>query len=168
MDWSLEKFPEFPEDGNPLTPFTNQMIRNHNALIDRSIAVRGALANLPVNEDDTITVPIVNRTGVTPTFEALMEVRAERRRQDEQWGEQNHPYRSPLSGRDGFLDLAEEWKRTNAARVDAGSLSWDGILLEEVFEALAEENKDRRIEELIQVAAVAVAMVEAIRRGGTT
>lgn len=98
---------------------------------------------------------------------ALKQVLGERNRQDKQWGEQNHPYRCSLSGRDGFLDVAEEWKRINAARVDAGTLAWDGILLEEAFEALAEDDDDARIEELTQVAAVAVAMIEAIRRGGT-
>jgi hypothetical protein len=98
----------------------------------------------------------------------LAGVNAERKRQDERWGEQNHPYVAHHTGRDWLIDAAESWKRANAARVEHGALAWDGILLEEVFEALAEVDAERRIEELTQVAAVAVAMIEAIRRGGTT
>ncbi|GLY55369.1 hypothetical protein [Lentzea sp. NBRC 102530] len=99
---------------------------------------------------------------------ALKQVHEERARQDARWGEQNHPYRSPLTGLDWCRDSVEYWQAANAVRVEIGQLAWDGILLEEVFEALAEQDSDRRIEELTQVAAVAVAMIEAIKRGGTT
>ena len=47
-----------------------------------------------------------------------------------------------------------------------GAHSWDAILLEEVFEALAEADPVRRRAELVQVAAVAAAEIEAIDRFG--
>ena len=42
----------------------------------------------------------------------------------------------------------------------AGTITWTDILLEEVFEALAETDPARLREELVQVAAVALAIVE--------
>jgi hypothetical protein len=41
-----------------------------------------------------------------------------------------------------------------------GPITWDVVLLEEVYEALTERKPDRQVEELIQVAAVALAMAE--------
>jgi malonyl CoA-acyl carrier protein transacylase len=43
-------------------------------------------------------------------------------------------------------------------------VTWEHILTEEHYEAMAEEDPTRLREELIQVAAVAVAWVEAIDR----
>ena len=48
--------------------------------------------------------------------------------------------------------------------MESGAHSWDAILLEEVFEALAESDPVRRRAELVQVAAVAAAEIEAIDR----
>ena len=75
----------------------------------------------------------------------LREVEFERKLQDKKWGEQNHP-----------------------------QMDWLGILAEEFGEAAKECNEFhfrqiRRIElreELIQVAAVAVAMIESLDRNG--
>ena len=73
--------------------------------------------------------------------EAVLDlVRTERMQQDSKWGEQNHP-----------------------------DLYWLGILMEEVGEAsraIIEGRgwEEKRDNELIQVAAVAVAWIEAIRR----
>lgn len=75
----------------------------------------------------------------TPTDNVLEEVRRERKRQDDKWGEQNHP---------------AEW--------------WFVILSEELGEvarALFEADLDQYRKEAVQVAAVAVAMVEALDRG---
>lgn len=101
----------------------------------------------------------------------LAQVAVERLRQDVKWGEQNHP---DLGGvaffgakRTIFAGDAEFWKKENAARAERDQLGWDGILLEEVFEALAEEDPAALREELLQVAAVAVAWVEAIDRRTT-
>ena len=43
-----------------------------------------------------------------------------------------------------------------------GALAWADILMEEVVEALAESDTERVVQELIQVAAVAVATIESI------
>lgn len=93
------------------------------------------------------------------------EVVAERLAQDRRWGEQNHP--SAGRGRVfdcGIAAYADSWKQENAAREAGGCLAWDGILLEEVFEALAEGDPKLLRKELIQVAAVAVAWVECLDR----
>ena len=94
-------------------------------------------------------------------------VHDEIRAQDDKWGQQDHPI---LHGASGWMDLGEYqrearvWQRRNDYRVESGTLSWDGILLEEVYEALCETNPQALEVELIQVAAVAVQMVMALRR----
>jgi len=106
------------------------------------------------------------------------DVRAERARQDQKWGEQNHPDGTgattyPLNGDHHDLyataeSWAEElatWSQTetdHAART--GTVSWRHILLEEVFEALAEDDPAKLRAELVQVAAVAQQWAEAIDR----
>lgn len=118
----------------------------------------------------------------TPAELIAVEVLAERDRQDRKWGEQDHPdgtgsSTTPLSLIDehlpttsGFADLAEAWEfrtaaeaATSAAARD-GKVSWRDILLEEVFEALAEVEASKLRAELVQVAAVAQAWVRAIDR----
>lgn len=100
----------------------------------------------------------------------LAEVKEERERQHEKWGEQDHPdycsdwRNSPEYARGENLIRANNWKLENARRVAEGSISWDGILLEEVFEALSEEDPARLREELVQSSAVITAWVEAIDR----
>jgi hypothetical protein len=98
------------------------------------------------------------------TANVLVEVSVERALQDEQWGEQNHPSIFGESARRSYEHRAAHWKRINDARAADGSVCWDGILLEEVFEALAEEDPAARRAELLQVAAVCVAEIECIDR----
>lgn len=96
------------------------------------------------------------------TSKVLSEIHAERENQDARWGEQNHP-----SSGDNvalFAKKADHWKQINDARATMETLTWDGILLEEVFEALSEIDPLLRREELLQVAAVAAAEVECIDR----
>jgi hypothetical protein len=95
------------------------------------------------------------------TDRVLSEVLAERIRQDGRWGEQNH--------RDGTgsitqvleADKAREGCKAAFARGDG---TWMHVLIEEVFEAVAEEDPGKVRAELVQVAAVAVAWIEAIDR----
>lgn len=82
-------------------------------------------------------------------------------RQHETWGVQNHPDGTGLTGDD---ELAETVKRFNAEMVRTGNLTWRDILWEEVREAFAESDPDRLIEELEQVAAVAVSWIDAVKR----
>jgi hypothetical protein len=90
----------------------------------------------------------------------LAAVAAERRRQDARWGEQNHPDGA------GPAYAAEATRRRDECEQAAasGTLTWRHILLEEVAEAGAEQEPKRLREELIQVAAVAVAWAQAIDR----
>lgn len=97
---------------------------------------------------------------------ALYGVEQEVKRQVELWGVQSHPYRYDNIN-DNATDYtwrAEEWKTRNANRVRFEGVSWSGVLLEEVFEALAESDHDPQIEELEQVAAVAISMILDLRR----
>jgi hypothetical protein len=94
-------------------------------------------------------------TDFTP--EVLADVAEERVRQHEKWGPQHHE--------DGTLESfnaeASIWRRYNDMSVaTSGDTDWKGILLEEVYEALAETDIEKLRTELIQVAAVAVAWVE--------
>lgn len=108
-----------------------------------------------------------------PTSGVLAEIGTERRRQDKKWGEQNHPDGTggqPLRLTEVNLDLrtGEELALIFRARCQrlsaAGEVTWRDVLLEEVFEALAETDRERLRTELIQIAAVAVQWVEAIER----
>ncbi|MBG0830546.1 hypothetical protein HS041_22550 [Planomonospora sp. ID67723] len=95
-------------------------------------------------------------------------IRAERARQLVKFGPQNHPDRDPLENNHaegveyGFH--AQRWKEINAQRAQDGRTAWDGILLEEVYEALTETDPAKLREELIQVAAVCCTWIEALDR----
>lgn len=94
----------------------------------------------------------------------LADVAQEQARQLRLWGEQNHQDYGSVDDMRCFGASAEWWKVVNAARVELDSITWDGILLEEVFEALSCEDVNSLREELAQVAAVAVSWIEAIDR----
>jgi hypothetical protein len=108
----------------------------------------------------------------------LEEVSHERARQDARWGQQNHPdgtgprgvwflqLEAHLAG-DSWLngDVADAAKHRCASAADvAEGDTWEKVLTEEVAEAYAESDVAKLRTELIQVAAVAVAWVEAIDR----
>lgn len=93
--------------------------------------------------------------------DVLKEVSNEVNRQYALWGEQNHPdgtdqelFSEPLRVRRDQYEVAHS----------ADALTYRHILLEEVYEALAEEDKNMLREELIQVAAVAVSWVQKLDR----
>jgi hypothetical protein len=108
----------------------------------------------------------------------LDELATEREKQDARWGEQNHPIRWPAHDeidRQLYAAQAGAWKRINAERVrlanEAGATpdrncSWDGIALEELYEALAEGEPAKIRAELVQAGAVIVAMIESLDRNG--
>ena len=98
-----------------------------------------------------------------PKLAAALEVLEERRRQDAKWGEQSHPDGTGLNYAEGN---ARERRRLCEEAFAAGRGTWRHILLEEVYEALAETDPAALRTELIQVAAVAVAWAEAIDRRG--
>lgn len=101
------------------------------------------------------------------------EAKAELRRQHAKWGEQNHAdgtgyHSQPLldftadaSSAGVLADLVRESVDRAA---DEERSTWSGILLEEVFQALAEDDPAVLRAELIQVAAVALQWAGAIDR----
>lgn len=101
------------------------------------------------------------------------EIDAERARQDERFGEQNHPDltgapEAQCDAREMFDEWAQKYRDINAGDFDPRDpdrrLDWTGILLEEVYEALTEADPERIRAELVQVAAVACAWIDAIDR----
>lgn len=99
----------------------------------------------------------------------LAEVADERDRQDHRWGQQNHPDgtgpRVPVAGRLCFAqDAATEARHACERAAAEGSVTWEKVLREEFCEAVAEDDPARLRTELVQVAAVAIAWVQAIDR----
>jgi len=92
----------------------------------------------------------------------LQEVMRERLRQDEKWGEQNWP---DMDGRVLSATVSESTAKSmcDSAFKD-GTGTYSHILHEEFIEALSARDQDHLREELIQVAAVAVAWIEKIDR----
>lgn len=100
-------------------------------------------------------------SGAAALFRTLAEVQLERGAQDAKWGEQNHY--------DGTGNAQDKSNAAFARQIcdqafAMGLGTWSYILAEEVYEAFAESDPDKLRTELIQVAAVAVAWVEAIDR----
>ena len=91
----------------------------------------------------------------------VREIMRERERQDEKWGEQNHPMLNIPFTRDGMLQGQQAYKQLNDKREN---WSWFQILMEEVYEAFSETEQERQREEMIQVAAVAVQIIEFLDR----
>jgi len=96
-----------------------------------------------------------------PTMLVLSEVVSERQAQDARWGEQNHP---DGTGRRPGKALAPTARLATEIASREGAVTWAHILREEVYEALDEADPVKLRAELIQVAAVATAWIEAIDR----
>lgn len=94
------------------------------------------------------------------TVGILRAIRRERLNQDAKWGEQNHP--NGTGSR--WSAYAGYFRAVCNFRAREKTLTWRDILLEEVYEALAESKPEALREELIQVAAVATNWIEAIDR----
>jgi hypothetical protein len=110
---------------------------------------------------------------VISTWNVCGQIVDERGRQHQKWGEQNHP--DAVAFANQFTPLPRLVASSLDARMvcdkrhEKGHGSWLDILIEEVAEA-ADEAYEGNVEalrtELVQVAAVAVAWVEAIDRRG--
>lgn len=114
----------------------------------------------------------------------LDEVAEERRRQDRKWGRQDHPNDALGSWWVGSADRGAAERRAEHFEVPSEhrakfligeaarrrEVTWPHILIEEVAEAVATVHDPAKLRaELVQVAAVAVAWIEAIdRRGGSS
>ena len=106
-------------------------------------------------------------TTPRPSMRELAATREEMYRQNERWGEQNHPDMPPGPNLNTYASAARYWKRVNDTAAQNGNPTWDGILQEEVFEALEQAELGNEVNlrtELIQVAAVALQWAGAIRR----
>lgn len=100
----------------------------------------------------------------------LEEIQEERSRQDAKWGEQNHPmvHLDEFYNASHYVTLAQGERHYCDRRFAEGTGSWELILNEEVAEAYEQAAlgaTEKLREELIQVAAVVVAMIECIDRG---
>lgn len=93
----------------------------------------------------------------------LGSVLAENVRQVKKWGIQHHP---DGTGNAGYVVLADEAKRLADQAHENGTLTWRHILQEEYLEALAESDPEKLAEELVQVAAVAVAWLVDLQSRG--
>ncbi len=107
----------------------------------------------------------------------LNDVAVERMEQHKKWGEQSHPDGTgpneglavvnvigDFSAENKFSILAKDFTDSTDYLFARKAGTWADILLEEVFEALAESDAEKLREELIQNAAVLVAWVENIDR----
>jgi len=122
--------------------------------------------------------------GLPLTAEVLRLIVAERRRQEAKWGEQNHPdgtglaepvlaavddvlveHGFELQGETPAAALMVAARQACKDEFDRHQGSYADVLLEEVFEALAEDDPQALVTELVQVAAVAVAWIEKKLRG---
>lgn len=101
---------------------------------------------------------IVRSLGVLP------EIADERERQDEKWGEQNHPDGTGPGYRVHAIEARVRCQRA----AQSGLVTYKDILEEEVYEAFAETDPDKLRAELVQVAAVAVAWIEKLDRERAT
>lgn len=103
----------------------------------------------------------------SPHSSIFREIDAERERQDAKWGEQNHPVvdLATVLGLKFFRDQARD---TCELHAKLGTCTWYDILKEEFYEAFAESEPARQREELVQVGAVAVEIIEYIDRVTTS
>ena len=92
------------------------------------------------------------------------QIAAERKRQDEKWGERN----LPMLRRDSDLTTVKvylkEYKRVNALDALSKDTNWMRIFLEKIYDAFAETDPVKSREEMVQVAAVAVQIIEYLDR----
>jgi len=137
----------------------------------------------PIGATEQLAAELTVRTAawvgknVLPRTEGLaafvVDVDSERQRQLDKFGDQQHPdmVGDPSAqgdARDRFAEWADNYRAINDGNLDPRDpdtcLDWTGILLEEVYEALAESDPAKLRAELIQVAAVCQAWVSDIDR----
>lgn len=105
-----------------------------------------------------------NRDQVSLYDETVYDkIKKERDRQDAKWGPQDHP--SFTEWAQGYgIPSENDAKVACDAAFGVGQGTWSHILIEELAEAVFADNEQKRKEELIQVAAVAIAWIESIER----
>lgn len=99
--------------------------------------------------------------------EIYKQIEEERNRQDEKWGQQNHDI--TLLPAKYAEAMANDLRSHCEEAFAAGEGSWLDILNEELYESMeqaAKKDVDKCRVELIQTAAVLVAMIECLERNG--
>jgi hypothetical protein len=96
------------------------------------------------------------------------EILAERKRQDEKWGEQNHSLYTSIETNNEIKKYPDRSVLERALlccrrRMEADKC-WFDILLKEICEAFWEETPEKQWEKMVQVAAVAVEIIEYLDR----
>jgi|SRR5579863_4751558 len=98
-------------------------------------------------------------------YPPLIDVAKERLFQDQKWGT-GRDFPDGV-GDEEYCRLEQKYKLFNETNFRWHQINWAGIFLEEVYEAMAVQtdlHPDQLEKELIQVCAVAVNWIEAIRR----
>jgi hypothetical protein len=93
---------------------------------------------------------------LSPIFTEIVQ---ERIRQDEKWGEQNHEMLKCES-----IDVIKRTLRHFRLYNELPICDWYSIIQEEIAEAFVETDPQRQREEMIQVAAVVVQIIEYLDR----
>lgn len=143
------------------------------ALIGALVRMRLPLSLGDLDERPTQVAGVIVSIALAPVVAAIRdeavqrakagvlgEVLNERARQDAKWGQQNHADGTGAP----WWHAADKARRICEGRFADGEGTWHDILREEYAEAMAEDDPSRLRAELVQVAAVAVAWVEAIDR----
>lgn len=94
-------------------------------------------------------------------FLAMTMLRLERERQMDKWGVQNHPNGT---GSEMAHTVAEQWKTVCDIKNSLDNDDWATIAAEEFFEALAETELNKLIDEVAQFTAVGIAWLEDLLR----
>lgn len=134
------------------------------ALIEKTI--RDTPIRMGPGGTDDLTAQLTVKTcvwvgkNVLPRTEGLAafvaDVDAERQRQLAKWGEQHHP---DGTGGSGARYVADRYRSIVDHALQADGPVWRDVLLEEVYEALAETDPVHLRTELLQVAAVCAAWI---------
>jgi len=129
-----------------------------------------------------ITIRIVKNGGKAPgkineiMEQIFEEIRTERERQEQKWGEQNHPCLDPvLLERDESctpIRMCDNYEIPTENRAKfmcdsatrKGQLTYAHIAIEEMSEVVSTFDEGKRREELVQLAAVTVAWIQKIDR----
>lgn len=112
-----------------------------------------------------MTIVVKPEPPKTDLDRILDEFKSERELQTAEWGVQRHP---DGTGPDGvlaghsFSQLADMIRAAVDEAGKTGTKTWCGIVLEEVFEAMAENDEAKLRRELVQVGALAAAWIAAI------
>lgn len=89
-------------------------------------------------------------------------VSAERSRQERLYKDQNDSIELGFGFQ--YVQIAKEFKNISKSKKRKGTATWDIVLLEEVYESLAETDPAKITEELIQVMAVCAAVISKVNQ----